>query len=208
MEFGGIGINLELKHNKGLRVEIPQDLVKTLRAAQQIAVLSGAGISAESGIPTFREAQTGLWAKYNPEELATPHAFKANPLLVQNWYKWRRAIISQANPNPGHFALAKMESIAATNGIQFSLITQNVDGLHQRAGSRNIVELHGNINRMKCSQCGQFPELGAQNDEETLHYKYCEDSCGQMWFGLEKISPLTQCKQLGRQPKHVTFSYQ
>ena len=99
MEYGGIGINSELQHHKNISVKIPQDLVKTTRAAQHIAVLTGAGISAESGIPTFREAQTGLWAKYNPAELASIHAFNANPLLVQNWYKWRRSIVSQANPN-------------------------------------------------------------------------------------------------------------
>ena len=166
-------------------MKIPQDLVISLREARHIAVLTGAGISAESSIPTFREAQTGLWAKYDPEELATPQAFKANPLLVLDWYKWRRAIISQANPNPGHFALAKIESLAAIRGFQFTLITQNVDGLHQRAGSRKIVEIHGNINRMKCSQCGQFPELDVQSDEETLHCKYCEGLLRPdvVWFG-------------------------
>jgi NAD-dependent deacetylase len=185
MEFGGIGINSELQHHNGLSVKISQDLVKNIRAAQHFTVLTGAGISAESGIPTFREAQTGLWATYNPEELATPQAFKNNPLLVLNWYKWRRKIVSQANPNPGHFALAKMESIAAIKGFQFLLITQNIDGLHQRAGSRKVVELHGNIKRIKCSRCDRYPEIESQNDRETLRCKYCEGFLRPdvVWFG-------------------------
>ena len=138
------------------------ELIKILRGAQHITVLTGAGTSAESGVPTFREAQTGLWAQYDPEELATPQAFKANPLLVLNWYKWRRAIVSRAKPNPGHYALAQMEYIALKKGFHFSLITQNVDGLHQRAGSsRNIIELHGNINRTKCSECGLIYEVAS-----------------------------------------------
>jgi len=87
-----------------------------------------------------------MWSKYNPEELATPQAFRRNPKLVWEWYVWRRELIAQANPNPGHLALAKLEQYVP----QFTLITQNVDGLHQRAGSRNIIELHGNINRAKC----------------------------------------------------------
>ena len=166
-------------------MKIPQELAKTIRAARHFTVLTGAGISAESGIPTFREAQTGLWAKYNPEELATPQAFKVNPILVLNWYKWRRMIVYKSNPNPGHFALAKMESIAGIKGSQFTLITQNVDGLHQRAGSRNILELHGNINRKKCSRCGQIPALDAQTDEDTIHCKYCKGFLRPdvVWFG-------------------------
>jgi NAD-dependent deacetylase len=102
--------------------------------------------SAESGVPTFREAQTGLWAKYNPEELATPQAFQRNPRLVWEWYEWRRELVAQAEPNPGHLALAELEQRIPL----LTLITQNVDGLHQRAGSQNIVELHGNIHRTIC----------------------------------------------------------
>ena len=104
MESGGIGINSELQQHKGLSVKIPQDLVKGFRTAQHIVVLTGAGISAESGILTFREAQTGLWAKYNPEELATPHAFKPNPKLVLEGYKWRRTIVNQASSNETPFS--------------------------------------------------------------------------------------------------------
>lgn len=125
---------------------IPQQLLEKAAATQRVVVLTGAGVSAESGVPTFRDAQTGLWAKYSPEELATPSAFKRNPRLVWDWYEWRRNLVKQAQPNAAHIALAKMEGFFP----EFHLITQNVDGLHQQAGSRNVVELHGNIMRTKC----------------------------------------------------------
>lgn len=125
---------------------IPAELVARLRTAHRVAVLTGAGISAESGVPTFREAQTGLWARYNPEELATPEAFRRNPKLVWEWYTWRQERVRQAEPNAGHLALVEMERRFA----EFTLITQNVDGLHRRAGSHNILELHGNLFRAKC----------------------------------------------------------
>src|SRR5690606_17163074 len=129
---------------------IPQSLVEQLQQAQHVVVLTGAGISAESGIPTFREAQTGLWAQYDPQELATPEAFRRQPQLVWEWYTWRRELIGQAKPNPGHFALAEM----ARHVPQFSLITQNIDNLHQDAGSQAVLELHGNIRRTKCFREG------------------------------------------------------
>jgi NAD-dependent deacetylase len=125
---------------------IPPKLIEALRSARYVVVLTGAGVSAESRIPTFRDAQTGLWAKYSPEELATPQAFRRNPKLVWEWYAWRRELVTQAKPNPGHLALAELEQCVP----KFTLITQNVDGLHQRAGNRNVIELHGNINRTKC----------------------------------------------------------
>ncbi|HVO87563.1 MAG TPA: NAD-dependent deacylase [Casimicrobiaceae bacterium] len=131
-------------------VAIDRDLVQRLAAARYVAVLSGAGISAESGVPTFRDAQTGLWARYDPRELATPSAFARQPKLVWDWYAERRARLAEVEPNPGHFALAEIERRVA----QFLLITQNVDGLHARAGSRALVELHGNIARVKCSRDG------------------------------------------------------
>ena len=126
--------------------DFPAELVGTLRKARRVAVLTGAGISAESGVPTFRDAQTGLWAKYRPEDLATPQAFQREPRLVWEWYAWRREMVRKVEPNPGHYALAGMEERVP----KFTLITQNVDGLHHRAGSRNIIELHGNIMRTKC----------------------------------------------------------
>ncbi|HLX71787.1 MAG TPA: NAD-dependent deacylase [Verrucomicrobiae bacterium] len=125
---------------------IPGSLIQRLAAAQRVTVLTGSGVSAESGVPTFRDAQTGLWAKYKPEELATPTAFRRNPRLVWEWYAWRRKIVAEAKPNPAHFALVELARIAP----KFHLITQNVDGLHQRAGSEKVIELHGNITRTKC----------------------------------------------------------
>jgi len=129
---------------------IPAELLQRLAAAKSVTVLTGAGVSAESGVPTFRDAQTGLWAKFSPEELATPRAFQRNPRLVWEWYEWRRKLVADAKPNPAHLALVEMQSLF----LQFHLITQNVDGLHQRAGSRNVIELHGNITRTKCSEEG------------------------------------------------------
>lgn len=144
--------------------DIPQELIERLRAAQRIAVLTGAGVSAESGIPTFRDAQTGLWAKYNPEDLATPQAFARNPRLVWEWYSARRARVIQAEPNPGHLALAALERWVST----VTIITQNVDGLHQQAGSKRVIELHGNTRRVKCSVEGNTVETWEETD--TPHH--------------------------------------
>jgi NAD-dependent deacetylase len=121
-----------------------------LRAAADVAVLTGAGISAESGIPTFRGAG-GLWRNFRAEDLATPSAFQKDPELVWEWYRWRRELIAQAQPNPGHLALVALENRVP----RFTLITQNVDGLHERAGSRNVLRLHGSIWEERCFQCGR-----------------------------------------------------
>ena len=126
------------------------DARHALEHAASVAVLTGAGISAESGIPTFRDALTGLWANFRPEELATPEAFLANPKLVLDWYAWRRDKVTAAAPNAGHAALARLEQACEQRGAAFTLITQNVDGLHQAAASRHVIELHGNIRRVKC----------------------------------------------------------
>jgi NAD-dependent deacetylase len=133
-------------------VSISPDFINALRSASRVAVLTGAGVSQESGVPTFRDAQTGLWARYSPTDLATPEAFQRNPRLVWEWYAERRERVAQVQPNPGHRALADMEARLAQRGAAFTLITQNVDGLHQRAGSQNVIELHGNIARVKCSR--------------------------------------------------------
>ncbi|MBI2687179.1 MAG: NAD-dependent deacylase [Acidobacteria bacterium] len=119
-----------------------------LAAADRVSVLTGAGISAESGIPTFRGAG-GLWRNFRPEELATPEAFARDPELVWEWYVWRRGRIGEAQPNAGHRAIAELERRAPV----FTLITQNVDGLHDRAGSRNIRKVHGDIWISRCSRC-------------------------------------------------------
>lgn len=127
------------------------DLLKRLSDAQRVVVLTGAGMSAESGVPTFRDAQTGLWANYRPEELATPEAFRNNPGRVWRWYEERRDKVRAARPHAGHQALVEMASLLPS----LTIITQNVDGLHQMAGSRGVIELHGNINRSKCSVSGR-----------------------------------------------------
>lgn len=127
-------------------VTIPEPLIKRLQSARSVTVFTGAGVSAESGVPTFRDAQTGYWSKFRADVLATPRAFKRDPKLVWKWYNWRSKLVAAVQPNPGHFAIAQMESLFS----RFSLITQNVDGLHQRAGSKNVVELHGNLTKVKC----------------------------------------------------------
>ena len=127
-------------------MNLPADLITKLRTARRVTVLTGAGVSAESGVPIFRDAQTGLWANFRPEDIATPRAFRRNPKLVWEWYAWRREKVATVSPNPAHHALVELEKLFP----EFHLITQNVDGLHQRAGSRNVIELHGNITRTKC----------------------------------------------------------
>jgi NAD-dependent deacetylase len=133
-------------------LHIPSVLIESFRSATRVVVLTGAGVSKESGLRTFREAQTGLWAQYSPTDLATPEAFQRNPRRVWEWYAQRRERVGEAQPNPGHRALAGMEARLTRRGAEFALITQNVDGLHQRAGSQNVIELHGNIARVKCSR--------------------------------------------------------
>ena len=125
-----------------------QELVDRLARADRVAVLTGAGISAESGIPTFRDPG-GLWNQFKPEELANVRAFLRNPHLVQSWYTYRRSVAMEKAPNPGHEALVHLETLFP----EFLLITQNVDNLHQRAGSTRIAELHGNIIRSYCIDC-------------------------------------------------------
>jgi NAD-dependent deacetylase len=119
-----------------------------LKQAQSVAVLTGAGVSAESGVPTFR-GYNGLWKHYRAEDLATPGAFARDPKLVWEWYDWRRGLIAQAKPNAGHRALVELEKRVPS----FTLITQNVDGLHELAGSRNVLRLHGSIWNVRCTAC-------------------------------------------------------
>ena len=139
----------------------PAGLIERLRAAKRVAVLTGAGVSAESGVPMFRDAQTGYWSKFNPAELATPRAFQRNPRLVWEWYEYRRELVAEAKPNAAHVALAEMEPLFS----EFHVITQNVDGLHHRAGSQEVIELHGNITRTKCFDEGTRVESWAETDD-------------------------------------------
>ncbi|UCE73177.1 MAG: NAD-dependent deacylase [Methanomassiliicoccales archaeon] len=122
-----------------------KEACRWLSQFKNIAILTGAGISKESGIPTFR-GKDGMWKKYRVEEMATPYAFQQDPRKVWEWYDWRRQLIMKANPNPAHRTIAEMENIYP----KFTVITQNVDGLHKRAGCKNLIELHGNIWRARC----------------------------------------------------------
>lgn len=161
-----------------------EELLGTLRKsleAARIVAFTGAGISAESGIPTFR-GPNGLWRSFSPEKLASPEAFSRDPRLVWEWYDWRRQIIHQAQPNSGHRALAEIERRATG---RFTLVTQNVDGLHDRAGSRNVVKLHGDIWRVRCTGCA----AEEQNEQVPLESLPPHCRCGGLlrpavvWFG-------------------------
>jgi len=139
-------------------MEIPPGFITSLRSSANVAALTGAGVSQESGLRTFRDPMDGLWAQYRPEDLATPEAFERTPELVWEFYAARRLKAGEVQPNAGHLALAEMERHVP----QFTLITQNVDGLHRRAGSKKVVELHGNITRVICSGgCGMFTDWEA-----------------------------------------------
>lgn len=166
---------------------LPDEFVARMRAADHIVVLSGAGISAESGVPTFRDAQTGLWAKYDPQELATPEAFRRNPRLVWDWYAWRRDLISSVSPNPGHVALARMERLAP----RLTVITQNIDSLHQQAGNRDVIELHGNLSRTKCLDEDRVVEQWEETEERPPRCPHCGGYLRPdvVWFG-EVLPPL------------------
>lgn len=129
-------------------MEIPLGVIEKLKTAKSVAFFSGAGISAESGVPTFR-GENGIWKKFRPEELANFNAFIKNPKLVWEWYNYRKSIVHQSKPNAGHFAIVEMEKYFE----KIVVITQNVDNLHRRAGSKTVYELHGNIERNFCIKC-------------------------------------------------------
>jgi len=159
---------------------INQQLITKIKSAKRVAVLTGAGISAESGIPTFRGAG-GYWKNYRAEDLATPEAFARDPKLIWEWYAMRMQVCLDAKPNPGHEVVAKMESYFP----EFLLVTQNVDGLHVRAGNEKLVEIHGNIFTARCTSCKtKFKLTQVPNQIPVI----CE-SCGKLarphivWFG-------------------------
>jgi len=159
---------------------IPEGLLTALCDSQQVCVLTGSGVSAESGVPTFREAQTGLWEQYDPHELATPDAFQRDPALVWRWYRWRRDLVAGVEPNAGHHALVRLASLLPA----LTIVTQNVDGLHQRAGSSDVIEFHGNLFENRC-----FVEGCVVDDADmSVEVPVCP-GCGGMlrpgvvWFG-------------------------
>jgi NAD-dependent deacetylase len=162
-------------------MDFPAVLLARLRGASRVAALTGAGVSQESGLRTFRDPQTGLWAQYKPADLASTEAFKRDPKLVWDWYAWRREALKGVRPNPGHYALAEL----ARRIPEFTLITQNVDGLHAMAGSPRVIELHGNIQRVRCAECGRFAIDWPEEGEEVPR---CADCGGLLrphvvWFG-------------------------
>lgn len=164
-----------------------EEVVEFLAGAGRVAVLTGAGISAESGVPTFR-GKDGLWKQHKAETLATPEAFERDPKLVWEWYDWRRGLIAPVEPNAGHQVIAGWESLFG----EMAVITQNVDGLHAKAGSQNVVELHGNIWKLRCTREGTVEEV---RDNPLPHIPPVCPNCGSLfrphivWFG-ESLDPL------------------
>jgi NAD-dependent deacetylase len=162
-------------------LNFPTDFLSLLRQTSKLVAITGAGVSQESGLRTFRDAQTGLWAQYKPEDLASPEAFRRDPKLIWDWYAWRREAVKGVRPNVGHYALVDIEERVP----EFTLITQNVDGLHRMAGSQNVLELHGNIQRVRCAECYTYTETW---DDDTESVPQCS-LCGGLlrpdvvWFG-------------------------
>jgi len=166
-----------------------RSLQNLLQAASRVVAVTGAGVSAESGIPTFRDAENGLWSQFSPYELATPEAFVKDPELVWGWYEWRRQLVSKVKPNPGHCALSQMQDFFHF----FRLVTQNVDDLHGRAGSQPVIHLHGEIMSPRCFSCGHpyaHGEAGNSVTEPLLRLPppiciQCDGLIrpGVVWFG-------------------------
>lgn len=170
-----------------MTVDSVDTLASRIRSAAAVVVMTGAGISAESGVPTFRGTD-GLWRTYSAADLATPEAFRRDPRLVWQWYRWRRGLIGRAEPNAGHLSLARLQQRLC----RFDLVTQNVDGLHQRAGSAKVIELHGSIWRARCAGgCGfMLDESGrAGAGDEATEGALPTCTCGALlrpdvvWFG-------------------------
>lgn len=169
--------------------ETSSPLVEALRSAQHVVVFTGAGVSAESGIPTFRDSLTGLWKRFDAASLATPEAFQADPELVWGWYEWRRMKVLQARPNAAHLSIARLSRQVP----RLTLVTQNVDDLHERAGSNDVIHLHGSLQAPRCFSCGEAPALPlGMPDEpdggrrlEPPHCSRCNGLLrpGVVWFG-------------------------
>ena len=162
-------------------MELPSELIEKLKTAKRILFFTGAGISAESGIDTFR-GEGGLWNKMKPEELASMNGFMKNPDLVWEWYQYRRKIVHDTGPNPGHITIAEFEKYYD----MVTVVTQNVDNLHRRAGSSNILELHGNIERNFCIDCKTY--YGVEDFIDTTEAPKCPNCEGMIrpdvvWFG-------------------------
>lgn len=162
---------------------ISAELKATILNAKHLLILTGAGVSAESGVPTFRDALTGLWENFDPMELATADAFVRDPALVWGWYEWRRKLILDVKPNPAHLAIAEL----AKRVSKLTLITQNVDDLHERAGSKQALRLHGSIFSPRCFDCGhnyQFEQAPTIEKEQKLEPPRCSQCNGMIRPGV------------------------
>ncbi|MDC5697561.1 NAD-dependent deacylase [Intrasporangium calvum] len=167
---------------------VPEPVLTAARAARHVLVLTGAGMSAESGVPTFRDAQSGLWAQYSPEELATPQAWRRDRAFVLAWYLWRFGLVATVEPHAGHVALARW---ADRNGQHVTVVTQNVDDLHERAGSTAVVHLHGALSGWRCEACARpyrgalpnVPEGGDRVDPPRCPTCGAAIRPGVVWFG-------------------------
>ena len=168
---------------------VPQELIAALQQAKQVVVFTGAGVSAESGIPTFRDALTGLWERFDAEDLATPDAFRRDKELVWGWYEWRRMQVLRSLPNPAHVAIAEL----ARHVPRLTVVTQNVDDLHERAGSAEVLHLHGSLHTPRCFACGRAHILPSEIPQEPEGGRrlrpplctHCGGSVrpGVVWFG-------------------------
>lgn len=183
---------------------IPISLIEKLITTEYVAILTGAGVSAESGIRTFRDPD-GLWAKFNPMELASVDGFMNNPELVWGWYQHRRQIIDESAPNPGHLAIAEMQKLFG----HCSIITQNVDRLHQQAGAEKVIELHGNIIDNHCIKCKK-PYLD-EIDIDTNYHPNCKHCDGKIrpsvvWFGEMLPEDAIHSAEIAAMQSEVFFS--
>ncbi len=168
--------------------QIPTEVLELARSARRVTVLTGAGMSAESGVPTFRDAQTGLWERFDPTELATPEAWEDDPSQCWAWYAWRASLVRGAEPHPGHLAIAQWQ---ARPGVDLKISTQNVDDLHERAGATVLAHVHGDLFALRCARCGtpagvDYPPV--TEPVAQLDPPVCEE-CGGLirpgvvWFG-------------------------
>ena len=190
--LAGISAIARLSEQNSL-LDFPEELISTLRHARHLVVFTGSGVSAESGIPTFRDAMTGLWENFDVEMLATRQAFRRDPAQVWGWYEWRRKLVMQAQPNSAHLAIAKLAELVP----QLTVITQNVDDLHERAGSTGVIHLHGSFFTARCFACDRpFTLPPDESDEPDCGRQLEPPRCGHcngrirpgvVWFG-ERLS--------------------
>ena len=175
---------------------VPQGMLDALLPARRLVILSGAGMSAESGVPTFRDAMHGLWEQFNPEELASATGWRADRDRVWAWYEWRRGLVQQAQPNPGHLTIPRLADAirkAAGHDVTVDVITQNVDDLHERAGTQRVAHLHGSLFAPRCFTCGKPGEFVGPPPSEPIaaipppKCQHCDGVLrpGVVWFGEE-----------------------